>query len=64
MTDPVYENLADFLQTTVVPAQPVPAFLDNLFAKIDEHITKKGKVLLLTLTKKSAEEVSSFLLGR
>lgn len=60
-----YPNLAEFLQVSEVQSGvKLPAFLDHLFAKIDEHIAKKGKVLLLTLTKKSAEEISSFLISR
>lgn len=38
--------------------------MDHLFSKIDEHLAKKGKILLLTLTKKSSEEISSFLISR
>ncbi len=64
MSHTSYPNLADFLQTTVQQAQPLPAFLDHLYGKLDEHIAKKGKVLILTLTKKSAEEVSSFLISK
>jgi excinuclease ABC subunit B len=63
MTHP-YPNLSDYLQTNVVTAQPLPAFLDHLYGKLDEHIARKGKVLVLTLTKKSAEEISSFLLSK
>lgn len=59
-----YSNLADFLHTTVQQARPLPAFLDHLYGKLNEHIAKKGKVLVLTLTKKSAEEVSSFLIAQ
>lgn len=59
-----YPNLSDYLQTNVQQAQPLPAFLDHLYGKLDEHIAKWGKILVLTLTKKSAEEISSFLLSR
>jgi len=38
--------------------------LEHLFGKIDEHINKKGKILLLTLTKKSSEEITNFLLSK
>jgi len=41
-----------------------PAFLDHMLKKLDEHIAKKGKVLLLTLTKKSSEEVTNFLISK
>lgn len=42
----------------------VPAFLEHLLAKITEHIAKNGKILLVTLTKKSSEEVTNFLIAQ
>jgi len=60
-----YPNLKEFLQVSEVQSGvKLPAFLDHLFEKIDEHLAKKGKILLLTLTKKSSEEISSFLISR
>ncbi|MFZ2150706.1 MAG: helicase-related protein [Candidatus Absconditicoccaceae bacterium] len=58
-------NLKDFLQADVdkLPAQ-VPEFIDSLINKIDEHILKGGKILILTLTKKSSEEVTNFLVKK
>jgi uncharacterized protein len=41
-----------------------PAFLEHLLGKMDEHIKQKGKILLLTLTKKSSEEVTNFLVSK
>lgn len=41
-----------------------PAFLDHLLEKIREHIAKQGKILLVTLTKKSSEEVTNFLVAQ
>ena len=41
-----------------------PAFLEHLLKKLDEHIQKWGKVLLITLTKKSSEEVTTFLVSK
>ncbi len=41
-----------------------PAFLEHMLGKLDEHIAKDGKVLLLTLTKKSSEEITSFLISK
>ena len=64
MPHTTYPNLADYLQTTVQQAQPLPAFLDHLLGKLDEHIGRKWRALILTLTKKSAEEVASFMLSR
>ena len=41
-----------------------PAFLEHLLKKLDEHIEKGGKILLITLTKKSSEEVTNFLISK
>lgn len=57
-------NLQDFLQLDRVPTQQGPAFLEHLFTKIDHHIEKWGRILLLTLTKKSSEEITNFLVSR
>ena len=40
------------------------AFLDNMLKKFDEHISKWGKILLITLTKKSSEEINNFLVSK
>ncbi len=58
-----YTNLKDFLQGEDF-SWTKPAFLDHLLKKLDEHIAKQGKVLLLTLTKKSSEEVTNFLISK
>lgn len=58
-------NLRDYLQ--VDPSNPPawgPAFLEHLFSKLDQHIASWGRCLLLTLTKKSSEEVTNFLLSK
>ena len=41
-----------------------PAFLEHLLERIKLHISKWGKILLITLTKKSSEEVTSFLIAQ
>lgn len=41
-----------------------PAFLEHLLEKLKEHIAKQGKILLVTLTKKSSEEVTNFLVSQ
>lgn len=58
-------NLPDFLQRdpNTLPADQ-PAFLEHLLKKMDDHIAKKGRVLLLTLTKKSSEEITNFLVSK
>lgn len=40
------------------------AFLDHMLKKFDEHIWKWGKILLITLTKKSSEEITNFLVSK
>lgn len=40
------------------------AFLDHMLKKFDEHIAKWGKILLITLTKKSSEEITNFLISK
>lgn len=60
-----HKNLADFLQVSQVDtAKQYPAFLDHLFGKIDHHLSQWGKILLLTLTKKSSEEISNFMISK
>jgi len=58
-----YTNLKDFMQGNDFTGTN-PAFLEHLLDKLNEHIAKKGKVLLLTLTKKSSEEVTNFLVSK
>lgn len=58
----MYPNLKDFVQPH--EDKQYPAFLEHLLWKMDEHIKNKGKILLLTLTKKSSEEVTNFLVSK
>ena len=58
--------LSTYLQLT--PAQieekklnQNPAFLDHLLGKLHEHIAKKGKILLITLTRNLEHEKSILL---
>jgi len=54
-------NLKDFLQVkNITKAQQTSPFIEHLFSKINYHINKGGRVLILTLTKKSAEEISNY----
>ncbi len=59
------KNMHDFLQhdPATLPADQ-PAFLEHLLAKMDAHIAKDGKILLLTLTKRSSEEITNFLVSK
>lgn len=57
----VHSNLKDFLQKKDENVLP---FIDHLLKKLDEHIAKGGRVLLLTLTKKSSEEITNYLVSK
>lgn len=60
-----HKNLQDFLQVSDIhKAQKFNGFLEHLFSKVDFHISKWWRILILTLTKKSAEEVSTFLISK
>lgn len=59
-----YPNLKDYLQLSWQLPGKWPAFLEHLFAKLDETIKSWWRVLVLTLTKKSAEDISNFLLSK
>ena len=56
-----HKNLKDFLQKKDEKVLP---FIDHLLKKLDEHIAKGGRVLLLTLTKKSSEEITNYLVSK
>lgn len=58
--------LATYLQSDpeALRGHQAPAFLEHLLGKLREHISKKGKILLVTLTKKSSEEVTNFLVAQ
>lgn len=58
----MYQNLKDYIQPH--EDKQYPAFLEHLLKKMDEHIKNKGRILLLTLTKKSSEEVTNFLVSK
>ncbi|MDD3262459.1 MAG: helicase-related protein [Candidatus Absconditabacteria bacterium] len=58
----MYPNLKDYIQSH--EDKQYPAFLEHLLGKMDDHIKKDGKILLLTLTKKSSEEVTNFLVSK
>jgi len=42
----------------------VDTFIDHLFSKIEQHKSIGWRILILTLTKKSAEEITNFLLTK
>ena len=57
-----YKNLQDFLPQK--KDQKLLPFIDHLLWKLDEHISKNWRVLLLTLTKKSSEEITNYLVSK
>lgn len=62
-----YDNLKDYLQIEdagKVPKVPQPAFLEHLLGKLTSHIAEGGKCIIITLTKKSSEEVTNFLVSK
>lgn len=59
----MYPNFKQYLQPHQ-SQKSYPAFLEHLLGKMDEHIKNDGKILLLTLTKKSSEEVTNFLVSK
>ena len=57
-----YPNLHDFIRKD--PNNQGTPFLENLLSKMNEHIAKQGKILILTLTKRSSEEVTNYLISQ
>lgn len=66
MTDiTTYTNLKDYLQQDPTALDDVvPPFIDHLLAKVQEHIWRGHRCLLLALTKKSSEEIANFMLSK
>lgn len=65
MTIKNHKKISQYLQLdpAEIP-QSSPAFLEHLLTKFDQHISDGGKILLITLTKKSSEEVTNFLVSK
>ncbi|MCX6823081.1 MAG: helicase-related protein [candidate division SR1 bacterium] len=64
----MYPNLKDFTQidnkALQIETPEGSGFLEHLLAKLDSHIKDGGRALILTLTKKSSEEVTNFLVSK
>ncbi len=61
----MYPNIKDFLQVDENGiTNNNEEFIDHLFSKINQHIGNEWRVLILTLTKKSAEEINNFFASR
>lgn len=71
-----YQNLSDYLQIDKdflfdgeklnkdLSGKNGPVFIDHLFAKIDNHIATWWRSIILTMTKKSSEEITNFLITK
>ncbi len=57
-----FSNLQEFFQGTSTGT--VPAFTDHMLAKIDATIANWHRALILSLTKKSSEEITNFMLSK
>ena len=63
-------QLSQFLQKSpdeiqiLSQSEPSEAFLEHMLKKFDDHISKWWKILLITLTKKSSEEITNFLISK
>ena len=57
-----YPNLKDFVRKD--PKNQGTPFLANLLGKMNEHIAQKWRILVLTLTKRSSEEVTNYLVSQ
>lgn len=61
----VFNNLHDYLHAD--PASftgNFPPFIDHMLAKIDTTIARGDRCLILTLTKKSSEEITNYMLSK
>lgn len=60
-----YTNIKQFLNVKKITSwMIVSPFIDHLFDKVNYHISKWWRVLILTLTKKSSEDISNFFIAR
>lgn len=71
-----YQNISDYLQIDKdflfdgddinkdLSSKNGPVFIDHMFAKIDQHIAAWGRTIILTMTKKSSEEITNFLITK
>lgn len=71
-----YQNISDYLQidknflldgngiSKDLSARNGPVFIDHMFEKIDQHIASWGRTIILTMTKKSSEEITNFLIKK
>lgn len=59
-----YQNIPDYLQKDLQAWMPEGSFIDHMLAKTDTCIEKDMRVLILTMTKKSSEEITNFMLSK
>lgn len=59
-----HPNLKDFLRKEEQSWITANSFIDHMFVKIDQTIAKWLRILVLTMTKKSSEDITNFLLQK
>jgi excinuclease ABC subunit B len=59
-----HQNIPDYLQKDLQAGMPEGSFIDHMLAKADICIAKDMRVLILTMTKKSSEEITNFMLSK
>ncbi len=57
-------NIQEFLQLERNKSYQAASFIDHMLAKTDENIAQWRRVLVLTMTKKSSEDITNFLLSK
>lgn len=60
----IHKNLPQYLQKEHNADITAESFIDHMIAKIDASIGRKQRSLILTLTKKSSEEITNFMLSK
>lgn len=57
-------HLQDFFQRDSLPTDMQPSFIEHMLEHIDLAIARGQRCLILTLTKKSSEEITNFMLAK
>lgn len=64
MVKKTHKNLPQYLQKEHNADITAESFIDHMMIKIDQSIERKQRALILTLTKKSSEEINNFMLSK
>lgn len=60
----MHTNMNDYLQKDLQTGIVADSFIDHMLTKIDDCLKRDLRVLILTLTKKSSEEITNFMLAK